>query len=125
MITEGLARELYHVSNFFNTPVKCSLEYLGKKIELEVFSRYIKIFYKGVKIWEECVDEDIGNFGIESIQHIFTIIEKAEKGESYEDLIYIEESKDLNKFYHDEALRIRKEIIEISQNASQNNDNRT
>ncbi len=126
MITEGLAREIYHVSNFFNTPVKCTLEYLDKKIEVEVFSRYIKIFYKGQKIWEECMDEEIGNFGIESIQHIFLIIDRAEKGEKWEDLIYSEKSEDLNKFYKDEALKIREEIIKFSEaDASQNNDNRT
>ena len=124
MITEGLAREIYHISNFFNTTVKCSLEYLGKKVEVEVFSRYIKIIYKGEKIWEECMDEEIGNFGIESAQHIFSIIDKIERKEEWRDLSFYEKPQDLNRLYREQALKTREEMIELSKpNASQGNNN--
>ena len=125
MITEGLAREIYHISNFFNTTTKCSLEYLGKKVEIEVFSRYIKVFYKGEKIWDECMDEEIGNFGIESIQHLFYIIDKIEKGEDWKDLAFYEKPEDLNKFYKDEGIRVRKEILDFSNSDANKSDSDT
>lgn len=112
MITEGLVREVYHLSNHFNTQVKCSIEYLGKKIDLEVYSRYVKIFYKGEKIWQECLDEEIGNFGIESAQHIFLIVDKIERGEEWRNLIFEEKEEDLNKIYKQEALKAREEMLE-------------
>jgi len=112
MITEGLIREVYHISNYFNTQVNLSIEYLGKKLDLEVRSRYVKMFYKGHKIWQECLDEEIGNFGVESVQHIFFIIEKIDKGEGWEDLAFSEDEQDLNKLYKDEALKFKKELLE-------------
>lgn len=114
MITEGLIREIYHISNYFNTQVKLSVEYLGKKIDIEVHSRYVKLFYKGEKIWQECLDEEIGNFGIESVQHVFLIIEKMEKGEEWKSLSFNEDEEDLNKIYRDQALQSRKEILDFS-----------
>lgn len=114
MITEGLIREIYHISNYFNTQVKLSVEYLGKKIDIEVYSRYVKLFYKGEKIWQECLDEEIGNFGIESVQHVFLIIEKMEKGEEWKSLFFNEDEEDLNKIYRDQALQSRKEILDFS-----------
>lgn len=125
MITEGLVREIYHISNYFDTQVKLSVEYLDKKIDIEVYSRYVKLFYKGEKIWQECVDEEIGNFGIESVQHIFLIIEKIEKGEEWRSLAFSEDEEDLNKIYKDQALQARRELLEpIIRNDSQNNNNR-
>jgi len=125
MITEGLVREIYHISNYFNTQVKLSVEYLGKKIDIEVYSRYVKLFYKGEKIWQECIDEEIGNFGIESVQHIFLIIEKIEKGEEWRNLAFSEDEEDLNKIYKEGALKARKELLEsITRDDSQNNNNR-
>jgi hypothetical protein len=126
MITEGLVREIYHISNYFNTQVKLSVEYLGKKIDIEVYSRYVKLFYKGEKIWQECIDEEIGNFGIESVQHIFLIIEKIEKGEEWRNLAFSEDEEDLNKIYKEGALKAKKELLEsITRDDSQNNNNRT
>lgn len=124
MITEGFARELCHFSNHFDTKVKCSLEYLNKKVEVEVFSRYIKVFYKGVKIWEECLDENLGNFGVESVQHIFLIIDLIERGLPWEHLVYEEKPEDLNSFYKEEIVKLKKEIIELSQeDADKDNSN--
>lgn len=124
MITEGFIREMHHISNYFNTPVNVVLKYLGKEIEAEVFSRYVTINYKGNKIWEECIDEELGNFGVESIQHIFFIVDKIEKGEEWEDLAFYEKPQDLNKFYKEEALKFREELIQLSEkNAHQHNDN--
>ena len=111
MITEGFVREIYHISNHFDTQVKLSVEYLGKKLDIEVYSRYVKLFYKGEKIWQECLDEEIGNFGIESIQHIFFIIEKMENGEEWRDLVFNEDERDLNKIYKEQALKYKKELL--------------
>ena len=112
MITEGFAREIYHISNHFDTKVKLSIEYLGKKLDIEVHSRYIKLFYKGEKIWQECLDEEIGNFGIESVQHIFLIIQKIERGEEWRNLVFSEDERDLNKIYKDQALQAKAELLE-------------
>jgi len=125
MITQGFANELYHISNYFNCEVKADLQYLGKTITSKVFGRYISIHYKGELIWQECLDEQVGNFGIESMQHIFYIVDKMEKGdEDWKNLVYIEKNEDLNKFYKEEYLKMRNEILEFSKdNDSKNKQN--
>lgn len=116
MITQGFANELQHISNFFNCEVKCELEYLSKKVNCSVLGRYITVHYEGELIWRECLDERIGNFGIESVQHIFYIIDKIQKGESdWKDLIYVEKNEDLNKFYKEEYLKFKKELTQNDQ----------
>jgi len=122
MITKGFANELLHISNYFNCEVKCDLEYLSKKINCSVSGRFITIHYKGELIWRECLDEEIGNFGIESVQHIFYIVDKIESGDSnWRDLVHIEKTEDLNLFYKKEYEKFRKELIE-QQNEKQSND---
>jgi len=122
MITKGFAQELLHISNHFNCEVKCELEYLSKKISCSVSGRFITIHYKGELIWQECLDEEIGNFGIESAQHIFYIVDKIESGDSnWRDLVHIEKTEDLNLFYKKEYEKFRKELIE-QQNEKQSND---
>jgi hypothetical protein len=121
MITQGFANELYHISNFFNCEVKCDLEYLSKKITCSVFGRYISVNYNGELIWRECLDENIGNFGIESVQHIFYIIDKIEKNDpDWRNLIYIEKSEDLNEFYKQEYDKFKKELINITSDKNTN-----
>jgi len=66
-------------------------------------------------IWRECLDENIGNFGVESVQHIFYIVDKIEKNDpDWRNLIYIEKSEDLNEFYKQEYDKFKKELINIT-----------
>lgn len=126
MVTQGLIKELGHISNFFKTPVKCDLRYLDRNIEIEVSSEVVKLSYKDQVIWEESINEHVGNFAIESVQHIFYIIERIDNGEPYENLIYRENCLEINKFTKTQQIKSREEVLDfvrkIEQDAILNND---
>lgn len=126
MVTQGLIKELAHISNFFRTPVKCGLFYSGRQMEIEVSLEVVKLLYKGQIIWEENTNDEVGNFGIESVQHIFYIVEMIDSGQPYERLIYREDCSSLNEFSKKEQQKCRKDILDFvektRQETIQNND---
>jgi hypothetical protein len=112
MITKGLANELDHISSFFKCRVKASFQYLDKTITCDVFGRYISIYYRNELIWRECLDDSIGNFGIESIQNLFLIIQLIEDGDSsWKDRVYIDDKGNLFDTYEKSYNEFKKDLL--------------
>lgn len=91
MLTVGLVRELGFVSGIAGLPVSLSLSLADiVTVKVCIFNKILELYSEEELIWRESLDEEIGNFGVESCQRIAEIINKKYRNEDYKHLIYKE-----------------------------------
>ena len=93
MVTVGLIREINFISELTSLPVSVSLsisDYVTVKVL--VSNKILELRLDDELIWQESLDEEMGNFGIESCQRIADIINKKYRNLEYKHLIFKEKS---------------------------------
>jgi len=91
MITVGLIKEANYISRALGRTILLSLEARGAlTINIEIENDILSIRESQELIWKESLDEQIGNFGVESCQHIFEILKRKANGDPYSKLIFLE-----------------------------------
>jgi hypothetical protein len=84
MITTSLIKELEFISSYTNSPVFTSLK-IGKvaEIGIKIEKSILELEYKSHTIWREGLSE-VENFGVESCDTIYQIMEAIDKGEKWD-----------------------------------------
>lgn len=91
MITVGLIKEANYISRALGRPVILNLEVKDAlTVNIEIENDVLSIKESQELIWKESLDEQVGNFGVESCQHIFEILKRKANGEPYSKLIFLE-----------------------------------
>lgn len=91
MITVGLIKEANYISRALGRPVVLNLEVKDAlTVNIEIENDVLSIKESQELIWKESLDEQVGNFGVESCQHIFEILKRKANGEPYSKLIFLE-----------------------------------
>lgn len=88
MITVGLINELNFISNSLNSKIGVELTIEQLNFSLEIEKDFLTITHEKEVVWEESLDKVVGNFGVESCQHICLILLKKKSNEPYKHLIY-------------------------------------
>jgi len=92
MITVGLVNEINFISKALNSSVKIDFSVDNIILNISIENQMLKISHEGELIWLESLDETTGNFGIESCQHVFSILSNKANGQEYRHLIYKEKA---------------------------------
>jgi hypothetical protein len=93
MLTVGVIRELNFMSELTSLPLKadlCLSDVLC--LTVNISNKILTVHHEGELIWEESLDDEFGNFGIESCHRIAQILQAKHSKSDYKHLIYREKS---------------------------------
>ena len=89
MITVGYVRELAFIAGIAGTPISTTINFGDLlSIDVKVDNQILSIFFQNELIWEESLDNTVGNFGLESCHRIAEIIKNKYQKLDYGHLIY-------------------------------------
>lgn len=84
MITVGLVTELRFISKSLRTPVEISLLTVRSKlpIQVNVQDDWLRVYYNGLSIWTESLEDGVSMFGVESCDNLMKIILLMDAGDT-------------------------------------------
>jgi hypothetical protein len=96
MITVGLIKELYFVSEVLKTQVESSIRSTLNPVPIliKIHNNVLEVEYFGFPIWKESIDGDTAFFGVESCDSISRIIACINNGDiKGAERLYFDENK--------------------------------
>ena len=87
-LTIGLVREMEFLSTYAKKPVHFTF-HLVSDLEIKINNKILDLSYNNIPIWKENISID-GMFGLESVSHIYKIINLIDNGEEYGKYCYFE-----------------------------------
>jgi hypothetical protein len=94
-ITCGMIKEFLFISKVSKTPVSVSLKtnFSKEPIHFSIIDGFLDVFYSGVNIWRESLEEATTMFGIESVSTISEIIFMIDNGnDSWKSRVYCDKA---------------------------------
>ena len=93
MVTVGLIRELNFISELTSSPITADLSISDiVTVKVLISNKIFELYLDEELLWRESLDEETGNFGVESCQRIADIINKKFRKLEYKHLIFKENS---------------------------------